>query len=105
MYEKALDEFEKVRVGWLTWLYYGNLTEKRMDYIRARLEALENGERPDPSTYQDGTGRTRHWTKEEMEGTDQNWSFLSPYSWFYGGYTAVGSRSVDPVSGESNAAA
>jgi len=90
MYEKSLEEFAKVPVGWLTWLYYGNLVEKRMDYIRARLAAIDNGEKPDGSTYQDGTGKTRYWTKEEMEGSDKNWSFLSPYSWFYGGYKPDG---------------
>jgi hypothetical protein len=86
LYERALDEFAKVEVGWLTWLYYGNLTNARMDYIRARLENIERGEDPDGSTYQDGSGKTRHWTKEEMEGTEKDWSFFSPYSWFYGGY-------------------
>jgi len=90
IYERSLAEFEKVPVGWLTWLYYGNLSEKRMDYIRARLENIAKGEKPDGSTYQDGTGRTRHWSKEEMEGTDGNWSFFSPYSWLYGGYQPVG---------------
>ena len=90
LYERSLAEFEKIPVGWVTWLYYGNLTEKRMDYIRARLESINKGERPDPSTYQDGTGRTRHWTQQEMDGTDKNWSFFSPYSWLYGGYAALG---------------
>ena len=67
-----------------------------MDYIRARLENIDNGEAPDRSTYQDGTGRTRHWTKEEMEGTDGNWSFFSPYTWIYGGYKPVDGSSVTP---------
>jgi len=92
LYDKALDEFEKIQVGWVTWLYYGNLSEKRMQYIRARLETIARGEKPDPTTYQDGTGRTRYWTQEEMEGTEKNWSFLSPYSWYYGGYKPLGSR-------------
>ena len=79
----------------MTWLYYGNLTEKRMEYIRARLENVAKGEKPDPSTYQDGTGKTKHWTKEEMEGTDKNWSFFSPYSWLYGGYAPLGGQVVE----------
>ena len=100
-YEKALDEFAKVGVGWITWLYYGNLTEKRMDYIRARLENISRGEKPDPSTYQDGSGKTRHWTKEEMEGTDSNWSFFSPYSWLYGGYKPLGAQVVEVGGGHA----
>ena len=93
-YERALDEFGKVEVGWITWMYYGNLTTKRMEYIRSRLDALSRGERPDPSVYQDGTGKTRHWTREEMEGTDRSWSFFSPYSWLYGGYQPTGTHVV-----------
>ena len=53
---------------------------------RARLEKLSHGEKPDPSTYQDGTGRTRYWTKEEMEGTDRSWHIAYPRTWWYGGY-------------------
>ena len=104
-YEKALDEFEKYETGWLTWLYYGNLTSKRMDYIRARLENISQEVKPDPSTYQDGTGKTRHWSKEEMDGTDRNWSFFSPYSWVYGGYKPLGGNVVEVQGSESVAGA
>ena len=66
-YKKALKEFEATGTGWLTWLYMGNLNAKRVMYIQARLAMLSAGERPDPSGYQDGYGKARQWTKEEME--------------------------------------
>lgn len=85
-YEAALDEFGKASVGWMTWLYVGDLNAKRMSYIQARLAMLQTGERPNPAGYQDGAGKSREWTKEEMEGTDRNWHLFYPRTWWYGGY-------------------
>ena len=57
-----------------------------MTYIQARLAMLQAGERPDPSSYQDGSGKSRKWTREEMEGTDRSWHIAYPRTWWYGGY-------------------
>jgi len=89
-YETALKEFGDARVGWITWVQRGNLNEKRMLYIQARLSQVATGERPDPSLYQDGYGKTRKWTQEEMDGTDKSWSVFQPRTWWYGGYVPAG---------------
>ena len=90
MYERALDEFSAGSVGWLTYLQLGNLNEKRCEYIQARLAQVATGERPDPSLYLDGYGKTRQWTQEELDGTDKSWSIFQPRTWWYGGYVPAG---------------
>lgn len=89
-YEKALGELEKTPTGWYTYVTTGDINTKRMEYIHARLDILAKGERPDPSSYQDGAGKTRKWTKEEMDGTDRSWSIFQPRTWWYGGYVPPG---------------
>jgi hypothetical protein len=81
-YEAALAEFDQVKVGWLTWLHVGNINKARMEYIQSRLAMVASGERPDPSSFQDGYGKARQWTKEEMEGTDKSWSIFQPRTWW-----------------------
>lgn len=54
-------------------IFYGNLIDKRVSYIEARLETIRKGEMPDPSTYQDGFGKLRKWSQAEMEGQDRGW--------------------------------
>jgi len=102
-YARALAEFEKTPTGWYTYLVTGDLNTKRMAYIHARLDILQKRERPDPSSYQDGTGKTRKWTKEEMEGTDRSWSILQPRTWWYGGYVPPGQQASSNGSDASGA--
>ena len=42
--------------------------DKRIEYIEKRLASIRAGEAPDGSMYQDGYGKSRKWSKEEMEG-------------------------------------
>ena len=69
----------------------GHLPSRRKEYIQARLAQLAAGERPDPSLYLDGYGKTRQFSQEEMDGTDKSWSIFQPRTWWYGGYTPSGS--------------
>ena len=62
-YEKALEEFSAIRVGWVSWAMQGHLPAKRKEYIQARLAQVAAGERPDPSLYLDGFGKTRQFTQ------------------------------------------
>ena len=39
-----------------TWLIYGDLKEKRIEYIQARIGDIKLGKKADGSTYQDGYG-------------------------------------------------
>ena len=96
-YEAALEEFGKCRVGWVTWVQLGDLNAKRMSYIQARLAQIATNERPDPASYQDGYGKTRQWTQEEMDGTDQSWSIFQPRTWWYGGYVPAGEAAPEPL--------
>ena len=57
--------------------------------------SIRAGEPPDGSTYQDGYGKTRKWTKEEMEGKS-SWSWVDPRTWF--GYGKLSEVSVAPPS-------
>lgn len=69
LYEKAIEEFGQLPTGWLTWFVYGDLTAKRLEHVRMRQAVLEKGERPDPSSYQDGGGKERKWRPDEMDGS------------------------------------
>ena len=42
---------------------------------------IRAGEAPDGSVYQDGFGKSRKWSPEEMEGQGQ-WTWYNPASWF-----------------------
>ena len=90
MYEKALDEFNAIPVGWISWVTQGHLPAKRKEYIQARLAQVAAGEKPDPSLYLDGYGKTRQFTQEEMDGTDKFWSVFQPRTWWYGGHIPAG---------------
>ena len=100
-YERALQEFKAVPFGLasrlsIVWIFYGNLTEKRVEYVEKKLAAIRAGEAPDPSAYQDGLGKARTFTKEEMEGTPSSWSLFRPSSWFgYGKLAEVSVSSTD----------
>jgi len=94
-YERALQEFKAVpftlysRLS-VIWVLYGNVTDKRVEYVEKKLASIRAGEAPDGSTYQDGYGKARQWTKTEMEGK-RSWSIFSPSSWFgYGKLQEVG---------------
>ena len=56
--------------------------------------SIRAGEPPDGSTYQDGYGKTRKWTKEEMEGKG-SWSYFDPRTWF--GYKPLSEVNVTPT--------
>jgi tetratricopeptide (TPR) repeat protein len=93
-YERALQEFKAVpftlysRLS-IVWLVYGNVIDKRIEYVEKKLASIRAGEAPDASTYQDGYGKSRKWTKEEMEG--KSWSVWRPRTWFgYGMLQEVG---------------
>ena len=82
----------------------GNIIDKRIEYVEKKLAAIRAGEAPDGSTYQDGFGKSRKWTKEEMEGKP-TWSFFRPRSWFgYGKLQEVGIASTEQVNSGAGAA-
>jgi len=98
-YERALQEFKAVPFTLLSRLspirlVYGNLMTHRCEYIEKKLASIRAGEPPDGSTYQDGYGKSRKWTKEEMDGKN-TWSWLNPTSWF--GYGKISEINVAPT--------
>jgi len=102
-YERALQEFKAVPFTVLSrlsviWVVYGNLIDKRVEYVEKKLASIRAGEPPDGSTYQDGYGKSRKWTAEEMDGK-KAFSIWRPRSWFgYGRLQEVG------IAAESNTA-
>ena len=106
-YERALQEFKAIpftlysRLS-IVWVLYGNLIDKRIDYVEKRLASIRAGEAPDGSVYQDGYGKQRKWSKAEMEG--QSWSWFSPRSWFgYGALQEVNIAKNEPSSAQAAA--
>ena len=72
-YEKAVQEFKALPFSVLrdvsvSRLMVGKLTNKRVEYIEAKLAGLRAGQVPQGNTYQDGFGVTRTWSNEEMMG-------------------------------------
>jgi len=82
-YERAIQMFEKVPVSTLDWLLYGNVNQRRVEYIKARLVELGLDRKPDASQYLDGVGRRQAWSESERSGREQGlWSWFSPSSWY-----------------------
>ena len=51
-YTLALELFEaKCATGRLTWLLYGDINQRRVDYVKARVGALSVGQKPDKSKW------------------------------------------------------
>ena len=105
-FEKALQEFKAQPFSLMSrispyYFLFGDLTSKRCQYIEAKLASIRAGEPPDPSQYQDGYGKMRKWTKEEMEGRP-GFSIFNPRSWF--GYGKVHEVGVVPNQGVATAA-
>ena len=84
------------------WVLYGNVTDKRVEYVEKKLAAIRAGEPADPASYQDGYGKNRKWTQEEMEGKS-SWSFFNPRSWF--GYGRLSEINVQEGHGTGAGAA
>lgn len=98
-YERALQEFKATPFSIFSRLspirlVYGDLMAHRCTYIEQKLASIRAGEPPDGSTYQDGYGKTRKWTKEEMEGKG-SWSYFDPRTWF--GYKPLSEVNVTPT--------
>ena len=66
---------------------------------RTPRRSIRAGEPPDGSTYQDGYGKTRKWTKDEMEG--RKLQMVNPRTWF--GYGKLTEISVSPPTADSAA--
>ena len=85
-YERAMQEFKAVpntlyNTVSIIWVLYGNVVDKRIEYVEKKLASIRAGEAPDGSVYQDGFGKSRKWSPEEMEGQGQ-WTWYNPASWF-----------------------
>ena len=78
------------------WIFYGNVNEKRKEYITQRITDIKAGKKADGSTYQDAYGKQRKWSPHEMEGKP-TWSWLSPLSWFGYGHLMEVSIAETPV--------
>jgi len=90
-YTAALELFEsKCATPRLTWLLYGDINQRRVDYIKARLALLSLGQKPTKSSYLDGYGKERQWSGYELGPEGQEFGYIdyvNPVSW-YRYYTA-----------------
>merc|ERR1712110_17186 len=81
-YTAGIRMFEQIQTGRLTWLFYGDVNAKRLEYMKARVGELSQRQRPDLQKYLDGNGREQKWTKSEMTPGSPQWSWYNPYSWY-----------------------
>jgi len=85
-YVQALELFEATPTWTVTWLFYGNINQKRIEYIKARLGDIALEKPVDPTQYLDGHGVERHWSAREIAtarlGPVTYLSYVNPYSWW-----------------------
>jgi len=81
-YKAAIQLFEQNKTGSLTWILYGDVNAKRLEYVKARVGELSQKQRPDLQKYLDGNGREQKWTKSEMTPGMPQWSWYNPYTWY-----------------------
>jgi len=95
-YTKALEAFEtKCYTSRMTWLFYGDINQRRIDYVKARIGVLSLGQKPDITKYLDGYGKERQWSAAEMKGEEFGYTdYINPISW-YRYYTEV--PTVEPA--------
>lgn len=83
-YKQGLEGFEKLPTSKFTWLLYGDVNAKRINYIKARLTDLAIEKLPDKSKYLDSYGAERQWSKSEMSAQGSSaWEWVSPSSWYH----------------------
>ncbi|KAL1528088.1 hypothetical protein AB1Y20_009454 [Prymnesium parvum] len=94
-YTKAIETFENhCSTSRLTWLLYGDINQRRIDYIKGRIGSLAMGKKPDKSKYLDGYGKEQQWSAYELGPEGQEFGYMdyvNPLSW-YKYYTAVPSE-------------
>jgi len=85
-YVQALELFEATPTWTVTWLFYGNINQKRISFLKARLGDISLEKPVDPTQYLDGNGVERHWSTREMAtarlGPVTYFSYVNPYSWW-----------------------
>jgi len=98
-YTLALELFEaKCATSRLTWLVYGDINQRRVDYVKARVGSLSIGQKPDKSKYLDGYGKEQQWSSYELGPEGQEFGYLdyvNPVSW-YRYYTAPALEEAQP---------
>lgn len=106
-YTKALDLFEnKCYTGRVAWLFYGDINQKRIDFIKARLDTLSKQQKPDASKYLNSSGNEASWeNKDGEEAVDDSGTlaYVNPFAWYRWYYSAPAAAA--PGEGEAPAAA
>jgi len=92
-YQQALDYFTNCPTGRVTWLFYGDINQRRVEFIKSRLGDIALGAEPDPTKYLDANGKEQHWSKRQIAAAkdpDSTWSaWVSPRSWYRWYYTPL----------------
>jgi len=83
-YEQAISAFDAISTSRVTWLFYGDVNEKRCNYIRKRLLDLADAKQPPRANYLDGTGKERKWSARELAGGETYYlvDWVNPISWY-----------------------
>ena len=93
-YQLGLTEFASLgATGGFTWLIYGDVNQKRIEFIGKRLQALGAGEKPDFRKFLDGEGREQLRNAPPVAAAQADaaasssesagvLSYLSPTAWY-----------------------
>mmetsp|Transcript_42592 Transcript_42592/g.117900 ORF Transcript_42592/g.117900 Transcript_42592/m.117900 type:complete len:221 (-) Transcript_42592:175-837(-) len=84
-YTQAISIFEtRCYTPRLTWLWYGDINQKRIDFVKARVDALTESKKP-ASTYLDTSGNERTWeagAEGSAEGDTGLLAYFNPFAWY-----------------------
>ena len=62
--------FETTPTSLLDRIFYGNITQRRIEYVKARLIDVDLNREPDEDKYLDGYGHYRRWDNRPPPKTD-----------------------------------
>ena len=84
-YTQAIGIFEtRCYTPRLTWLWYGDINQKRIDFVKARVAALAESKKP-TATFLDTSGNERTW-EPGAEGSAESdaglLAYLNPFAWY-----------------------
>ena len=106
-YSSAIEIFEsKCQISRLSWLIYGDITQKRIDFINSRLAAIAKEETPLKGKFLDSSGNEQQLGRDGAPVADDSGylSYANPFSWYrwyYSEPAGAEAPSSEPPAGEA----
>ncbi|KAL1503188.1 hypothetical protein AB1Y20_011246 [Prymnesium parvum] len=101
-YNKSVHIFEtKCYTPRWTWIVYGDINQKRIDFVKRRIQAAQQNEKPEVGKFLDTSGQEQVWEEAaaEKSSDDSYLSYLNPFSWYryYSGATTSSTPEAAPA--------